>query len=368
MGIECVTRQPAMDGTRSGTREFHLLDPTESRLLDDWQSNFPLISRPYKDIANALCISEEQVLDLLAGFQSDGTVSRVGPVFRPNTIGVSTLVAVAVAGEAELLEVAAVINQFEAVNHNYEREDNFNLWFVAAAEDADTLNDVLDTIERRIGRDLLRLPLVRDYHIDLGFSMRTLHDETRDPQVSARTECPSTEGLNMESLQSVIHAVQGGLALVPRPYKEVGDRLGWSEKDVLEYLAMMVEKGIIKRLGIVVRHHELGFSANAMVVWDIPDALVDETGETLGQDPRVTLCYRRPRVPGRWPYNLFSMVHGRNRREVLQQVERLAAAGGSRASAHKVLFSGRRFKQQGARYCRAPAPVAISAVEARNNG
>jgi DNA-binding Lrp family transcriptional regulator len=112
----------------------------------------------------------------------------------------------------------------------------------------------------------------------------------------------------------------------------------------------LIDQGVIKRLGVVVRHHELGYQANAMVVWDVPDAWVDAMGQQLGADSRVTLCYQRPRVPGRWPYNLFCMVHGQDRDEVRQQVARLVATTGVRARAHKVLFSGRRFKQHGARY------------------
>ncbi len=368
MGSRYATYRSVKAKTHCSVRDFHLLDAVESKLLDDWQRDFPLVARPFRSIADKLGISEKRILELLAGFESDGTVSRVGPVFRPNKIGVSTLVAVAVKGEAELLDVAEIINQFEAVNHNYEREDTYNLWFVATARDADALNEVLDTIERRVDRVLLRLPLLRDYHIDLGFSMRAMNDSSVRPGSLVNTDHASTEEVDLDSLQSVIHAVQGGLPLVPRPYREVGERLGWSEERVIDCLTMMLEQGIIKRLGVVVRHHELGFSANAMVVWDIPDALVDATGEALGTDKRVTLCYRRPRVAGRWPYNLFSMVHGQDRDEVLEQVERLAKLCGSTARSHKVLFSGRRFKQRGARYFSSPVSQSTSMVEERENG
>jgi DNA-binding Lrp family transcriptional regulator len=112
----------------------------------------------------------------------------------------------------------------------------------------------------------------------------------------------------------------------------------------------MIDAGIIKRLGVVVRHHELGYRANAMVVWDVPDARVEQIGRRLGDIDCVTLCYQRPRRLPDWPYNLFSMVHGQDRDDVLACIGRLVEALGLGDIPHAVLFSGRRFKQRGACY------------------
>jgi DNA-binding Lrp family transcriptional regulator len=112
----------------------------------------------------------------------------------------------------------------------------------------------------------------------------------------------------------------------------------------------MIDAGIIKRLGVVVRHHELGYRANAMVVWDVPDERVDVLGQQLGRQDCVTLCYRRPRRLPDWPYNLFCMVHGRDRDDVRACIGRMAEGLGLETVPHTVLFSGRRFKQRGARY------------------
>ncbi|MFB6261534.1 MAG: AsnC family transcriptional regulator, partial [Thiohalorhabdaceae bacterium] len=122
----------------------------------------------------------------------------------------------------------------------------------------------------------------------------------------------------MEPDRALLRAVQDGLPLVSRPFAQVGRETGLSEGEVLARLAALTEAGAIKRLGLVVRHHELGFRANGMVVWDIPDAEVDVVGRAMAQSPWVSLCYRRPRRPG-WPYNLFTMIHGRDRHRVLAQ-------------------------------------------------
>ena len=148
----------------------------------------------------------------------------------------------------------------------------------------------------------------------------------------------------------LIEAIQDGLPLSSRPYADIGARLQMDEQAVIERIAALQEEGIIKRMGIVVRHHELGYTANAMVVWDVPDERLEEIGEQLGAQPCVTLCYQRPRRLPEWPYNLFCMIHGRDRGRVLEIIDEMIASHDLRDIPHKVLFSGRRFKQRGARY------------------
>ncbi len=149
----------------------------------------------------------------------------------------------------------------------------------------------------------------------------------------------------------LITAIGKGLPLVPEPYAEIGRQIGMTGDEVIRSLERMLDAGLIKRLGIVVRHHELGYRSNAMVVWNIPDNEVAEVGRRVSAFGFVTLCYQRPRRLPDWPYNLFCMVHGRERVRVLEQVEHLAEACGLEGVERDVLFSARRFKQRGATYC-----------------
>jgi DNA-binding Lrp family transcriptional regulator len=153
-----------------------------------------------------------------------------------------------------------------------------------------------------------------------------------------------------ESQRKLLLAMQDGLPITSRPYREVGERIGMSEEETIRCLSEYLNRGLIKRLGVVVRHHELGFCDNAMVVWDVPDERVDEVGEWLGGQHGVTLVYRRPRRPPHWPYNLFCMIHGRGRGAVRRRIEALALTHALAHIPHAVLFSRRRFKQRGARY------------------
>lgn len=150
----------------------------------------------------------------------------------------------------------------------------------------------------------------------------------------------------------LVSALADGLPLVDRPYRAIGQAVGMTEDEVIASIAAMQRAGIIRRFGVIVRHHELGFRANAMAVWDIPDPQVSELGRRLGDAPEVTLCYRRPRRLPDWPFNLFCMIHGRDRDAVEAAISALADRHGLGGHRHAVLFSTRRFKQTGARYGR----------------
>jgi DNA-binding Lrp family transcriptional regulator len=143
----------------------------DQRLLNDFQHGFSLSPAPYADIARELGVSETEVLARLDALMRSGAISRVGAVLRPNTVGVSTLAAMAVSPE-RLEAVAQLVNGYAEVNHNYEREHRLNLWFVATAVDAARLQTVLDDIAARSGIEVLQFPLLEDYHIDLGFDLR----------------------------------------------------------------------------------------------------------------------------------------------------------------------------------------------------
>lgn len=158
----------------------------------------------------------------------------------------------------------------------------------------------------------------------------------------------STLPLDTEDLR-LVHAIQDGLPLAPRPYAEIARQLGLTEAEVMARMQRLLERGDIQRLGVVVRHHELGYRANAMVVWSVPEDQVERLGLCMAGQPEVNLCYQRPRRHG-WPYNLFCMIHGPDRQTVLERLADLIRNCGLETIDHRVLFSLRRFKQRGARY------------------
>lgn len=325
------------------------LDVRDLRLLDRWQRGLPLVPAPFAALAEHEGRNEGEILAALRRLQQVGVLSRVGAVVRPNTVGCSLLAAMQVP-ERDLERVAGIVNAEPAINHNYEREHAFNLWFVVTAPDLTERDATLARLRSRTGLDVLELPLLESYYIDLGFALRA------SPTVKSKAimenigrgalEQPSGEDCRL------IAALENGLPLVARPFAAVGTAVGMDEAAVIARLGHLIECGIVTRFGCVVRHRQLGFTANAMAVWDVPDQDAARVGTLLAAVPCVTLCYRRPRRLPDWPYNLFCMVHGRERAAVEAEVGHLTELAELTPRARAVLFSRRCFRQRGARFQR----------------
>jgi DNA-binding Lrp family transcriptional regulator len=264
-------------------------------------------------------------------------------VFSPGCIGASTLAALSVPHE-RVDEMACWINAMPEVNHNYEREHSYNLWFVVAAPDQHWLEGVLKKIARKSGCPMLVLPLAERFHIDLGFDLN-------GHSCTARRSSGANMRIQLNAAQTAIVAgLQSGIKLERQPFAAISASVDLEEDAVIRQVSDWRGQGVIKRFGVVVRHHELGYRENAMVVWDVPDEQVSALGQLAAQQEGVTLCYRRPRQMPQWPFNLFCMVHGTDRAVVRRLVATLAENTGLDAFPAQVLFSRRRFKQCGARY------------------
>ncbi len=149
--------------------------------------------------------------------------------------------------------------------------------------------------------------------------------------------------------QQLVRATQAGLPLVPHPYAHIADQLQMAETDVVQRLQRLLDTGVIRRIGAVPNHYAIGYAANGMSVWDVDDAHIDRLGELVGALPAVTHCYRRPRHLPDWPYNLFAMLHGSSREEVVAEAEHIAALLGTHCRARDILFSTRILKKTGLR-------------------
>ena len=323
--------------------------PNDLPLLNHWQRDFPLVRQPFAAIGNALGLRESQVLADYARLQQAGSLSRIGAVFAPGAGGASLLAAMAVP-PARLEAVAASVSSHPGVNHNYEREHEVNLWFVATGRDAQAVEQLLQRIEADTGLPVLRLPMLRPYRIDTGFDLRGAQSQASGITHWAQTTLQAAD----EPLAAL---AEQGLPLQEQPYDAWAATLGQPVDAVLQTLQRWLAHKTLSRFGVVVRHHELGFTANAMTVFDVPAAEVDTCGEALAQVPGITLAYQRTRAPG-WPYNLYCMVHGRDRASVHATVTHAIAQAGLADKPRATLFSLRRFKQTGARRFSAHAHAA----------
>ncbi|WP_312909524.1 Lrp/AsnC family transcriptional regulator [Natronosalvus caseinilyticus] len=349
-----------MSSTRSAADDWReTIDETDAAIIDGYQSGFPIAERPFRVVGDALEIDEDEALERVRRLREAGIFRRFGAVLNPPVIGSSTLAAVK-APENRFDEIAEVINGYQQVNHNYARDHEWNMWFVVTAGSRETRDRILEEIEERTGCTVLVLPMLTDYYIDLefpvvnadSFARESLEDGT---DASATRISEDAAGDLSAFDASLLLAIQDGFPLSRTPYGDIADELAVDldrevpVKEVLEAVERLQDEGCIKRIGCIVNHVVTGFDANCMVVWDVPDDRLDEWGERAGSLPYVTLCYHRPRRPDlEWPYNLFTMIHGRDQSAVDAKIDELA--GEYLPVTHERLYSTETLKQTGAQY------------------
>jgi len=316
-------------------------DPAELTLVDRWQHDFPLVDKPFEVVGRSAALNESETIRIFRRLREVGVISRIGAVVRPNTVGTSTLAALRVPPE-HLEQVAAIVSRERLVTHNYERAHTLNLWFVIAGTDASAIAATIQRIRHKTGLDVIDLPMLRAYHLGLGFPL--------GPTRPQRREAASLRG-NYRSDprdRSILAAIEDGLPLVEQPYRAVAEKLDLDQAEIIDRLDHLTRAGIVTRFGCVVRHDKLGYNANAMAVWDVADDMVDSVAASFTRNPNVTLCYRRPRRLPHWPYNLFCMVHAKSRDDAYAVIDEINLQADTGLNKQAVLFSTRCFKQRGA--------------------
>ena len=323
-----------------------ITDSTSLTLLNQWQRGFPLVEEPFAAIGNALSMPDGEVLDRYRKLKQSGAFSRIGGVFAPGAGGASLLAAVA-APTHQRERVAAIISAQPGVNHNYEREHDINLWFVVTGRDAQDIECQLRHIEAASGLVVLRLPMLRAFRIDTAIDLQ-LGDgaDAHHQQASGRTRTAPAPIASQDAPLAAL--VEQGLALCERPFDAWAQHLGCGVQDIHARIGDWTGQGVLSRFGVVVRHHEMGIRANAMTVFQVPEDRLEACGDALAHVPGVTLVYQRATADG-WPYNLYCMVHGRDRFNVLETLSSAVRHAGLEAYPRRVLFSRTRYKQTGAR-------------------
>ncbi len=328
------------------------IDAVDTRLIDEFQSGFPVHECPFRVVGEELGIAEDEALTRVECLYEKGIFRRFGAVLNPPVIGSSMLAAVQAPTE-RFEDIAAVVNSYRQVNHNYRRDHDWNMWFVVTAGSRETRDRILDDIETRTGCSVLRLPMLTDFYIDLEFPVvntdRFARESLGETDVQATRISEAATGTLSELEARLLLAIQDRLPLTKTPYRDVAAELGAPVERVLDAIRRLLDAGCIKRIGCVVNHVVTGFDANCMVVWDVPDGELDFRGTDVGALPSVTLCYHRPRRPEQgWPYNLFTMIHGRDSQIVDEKIDELAED--YLPFAHERLYSTETLKQTGARY------------------
>lgn len=323
------------------------LDAIDKKLLNDIQWVFPLVDRPYLEIAKKHEISEEDVMRRISILKEMGIIRQINAIFDTRRLGYkSALIAFAVKPE-KLDNVAEMVNKHPGVSHNYERNHEYNMWFTLAVPPGSDIKQDLYKMASLEGVIKYRvLPTLKLYKIGVRLDMVN-KDQDRPRPIDKVKEINSEKGRITERDRKFIRELQKDLAVVSEPFKDVANNLDITTAQLFAKAKEYEETGIMRRFAAILRHRQAGFVANGMVVWHVPDDMIDKVGFRLAAFPQVSHCYRRPTYPD-WRFNLFSMVHART----LQAAEKIAAEMSEIVSIsdYQILFSSREFKKERVKY------------------
>ena len=324
------------------------MDELKRRLIDEWQGGFPLCERPFAVMAEQLNTDEAVVLQILQDLLADGTLTRFGPLYQIERMGGAFSLAALQVPEIDFERIAAIVNRFPEVAHNYRRDHVLNMWFVLATETSAEIADTVARLEKATKLPVFNFPKEKEYFIEARFGVGASGvNHTQSTHDSSSKITLSLERL--AQLRPLIHATQAGLPLTLQPYHTLATQLNSDVMTVITGLQNLLEAGAIRRIGVVPNHYRIGYTANGMSVWNVADERVDELGAQVGALQFVTHCYRRPRHLPHWPYNLFAMIHGASRDEVTTKAEQIAEILGKNCRTHTILYSTQILKKTGLR-------------------
>lgn len=324
-------------------------DAVDGKLLDLVQRGIPLAERPFAELGAVAGLTEAQVIERLRGLKDEwGVIRQISAIFDSKALGYETsLVAAKYRAEA-LGPGAAVIGAHPGVSHSYERSHEYNLWYtVAVGPDSKLgLQGTVERLHELSGATSTRLlPMLKRYKIGVHLMMSE-EGETAAAQPGGRRVRVRAGELSETEIR-LVRVLQQDLPIVAEPWVEGARQAEVGVADLLEGARRMLAGGPMRRFAAVLRHREAGFEANVMAVWRVDPRKADEVGGIFARYAAVSHCYLRPTYED-WPYNLYTMVHARQRAEaegVLAAMQR--DAGGAECAA---LWSIREFKKSRVRY------------------
>ena len=331
-------------------RLIHLLSSlgeSDKELLNEIQWTFPLVTRPFDAIAKKFDTTPEIIKDTLKNLKEIGVLRQLSAIFDTRKLGyTSSLVAMEIEHD-ELDHVASQINRHPGVSHNYERDHEFNLWFTLAVPPGADLNDELKKFNVLKGIKKVRmLPTLQLFKI--GVKLDLVDDKKHDiAPTEEKKEIKNIEFNPTEQDKDFIRELQKDMEIIDEPFVKAAKNLGITEDEVFAKMKHYEDVGVMRRFAAILRHRQVGFTANGMIVWKVPEDRITSVGETLGSFPQVSHCYERPTYDD-WPYNVFSMIHCKTHDEAYDVAKTIQDQ--INVDEYKILFSSREFKKTRVEY------------------
>jgi DNA-binding Lrp family transcriptional regulator len=319
----------------------------DKRLLNLMQGSFPLEPRPYAAVASELGIPEEAVLGRVQELLDDRIIRQVTPIFDTRALGYESMLVAAKIDPEHPWRAAKVVNAHPGVSHNYLRNHEFNMWFTIATEPDSKLGleGTLNALAEEAGAESVRqLPTLKLFKIRMDLEME---GDTRALSTAAVAADPvELDPQPYDDFDiAVIRTLQGDMPVIEEPYAPAAAALGIPQERLLDHLAGMQERGLLRRVAAILYHRRAGFSANGMGVWKVPDEEILDVGRQMAAVRGISHCYQRPTYAD-WPYSVFTMAHGRSKEECDAILDSIAQTHGLEGPDERAtLYSSTEFKK-----------------------
>jgi DNA-binding Lrp family transcriptional regulator len=327
------------------------LDTIDRRILDLLQAQVELVERPFAGVAARAGVDEAEVLrrvrEMKAGARR--VIRQISAIFDSNALGYRSSLVAAKVDPAHLDEAAAEIGRHPGVSHNYRREHEFNLWYTLAVPPDSRLGleGTIDVLHHRSGAISTRvLPTLKRYKIGVRLNLSGGDDDAPRPSGHWHNDGAEIPGLT-ESDKQIIRIAQQDVPIIERPFDEWARQAGVGVAELLGAIARFAEQGRMRRFAAVLRHREVGFTANGMGTWVVPEEQAEAFGVKAAEFAEVSHCYLRPTYPD-WPYNIFTMVHAPTPAACEAVLRRISEATGVRGYA--CLYSTHEYKKVRVQY------------------
>ena len=323
------------------------MDELDKELLNEIQWTFPLVTRPFDAIAKKFNISPEKVKTRLSHLKEIGVLRQLSAIFDTRKLGYSSSL-VAMEIEPNKLEfVANQINRHPGVSHNYERDHQFNLWFTLAVPPGSDLQTELKKFDVLEGIKKVRmLPTLQLFKIGVKLDMVEDKKHAIAP-TEEKKEIRNVKFDPTEEDKDFIRELQKDMSIVDEPFTKAANNLRITEDELFSKMKHYENIGVMRRFAAILRHRQVGFTANGMIVWKVPEDRIAEVGEKLGSFPQISHCYQRPTYPD-WPYNVFSMIHCKTQDEANDMAKTIQDQ--IHVDDFRILFSSREFKKTRVEY------------------
>ena len=314
----------------------------DASLLVALQKGLPLVARPFAQLGSELGLSEDAVLAKVRDLFATGVARRFGAVFDSHSLGYTSTLCAADIPTAELETAVARITPHTGITHCYERDGHPNLWFTMTAPAAELLQEI-DRVATALGPyEVLNLPALQKFKIEAVFGQGEETGNTAAiPHRPPTHEIPPAAPIP-ERERQVVRRLQANMAVSENPFGVLAQELSCDPEALLALLQRWKQQGVIRRIGLVLRHRQLGFSANSMCVWPVAADRMAAAGASLAQCRHVTHCYERPCFAA-FPFNLYAMIHARSREEAVRIFQQLGTDAS--LSDGRMFWSVREFKK-----------------------